>query len=69
MKTELEGPERSSLRIQLFLLAPRRWGRGERSLEVEARRNGCIRRLRKETCTRKSDRNMTFLLGEIKCDV
>ena len=32
---------------------PWRWG---------ARRNGCIRRLRKDACTRESDRNMTFVV-------
>ena len=37
MKKELEGPERSSLRIQLFLLAPRREERGERSLEEKSK--------------------------------
>ena len=37
VKKELEGPERSSLRIQLFLLAPRRWGRGVRSLAVRSK--------------------------------
>ena len=68
VKKELEGPGSCNLRIQPFLLAPRCWGRGVRSL-WEARRNGCIRRLRKEACTRKSDGNMTFLLREIKCDV
>ena len=68
VKKELEGPGSCNLRIQPFLLAPRRWGRGVRSL-WEARRNGCIRRLRKEVCTRKSDGNMTFLLREIKRDV
>ena len=37
VKKELEGPERRSLRIQVFLLAPRHQGRGVRSLAVRSR--------------------------------
>ena len=69
VKKELEGPERSSLRIQLFLLAPRREGHGERSLEVRRKEKRLYSEAKERGMHKKSARNMTFLLGEIKCDV
>ena len=62
VKKELEGPEKSSLRIQLFVLAPRRQGRSVRSLAVRSKEKRLYSQAKEGGTHKKIRQKYTFFV-------